>query len=66
MLFSIYEMLQQSVRMRYDGPFEAIIDVFARMLERSQPLLSVGVLAVAAIGGGIAGIMTENANRRWR
>jgi hypothetical protein len=66
LLFGIYEMLQQSVRMRYDDPFEAIIDVFKRMLDRSEPLLSLGVIAVAAVGGGVAGILTENASRRWR
>jgi hypothetical protein len=66
LLFSIYEMLMQSVRMAYDGPLEAIIDVFNRMLKRSAPLLSVGVIAVAVVAGGVAGILTENANRRWR
>ncbi|WP_135451018.1 TrgA family protein [Tabrizicola caldifontis] len=66
LLSGIYEMLQQSVRMRYDGPMEAIIDVFRRMMERSQALLSVGVMAVMVVGGGIAGVLTENANRRWR
>jgi hypothetical protein len=66
LFFGIYEMLQESVKMRYDGPFDAIIDIFARMLDRAPPLLSANVLAVALIGGGIAGIMAENANRRWR
>lgn len=66
LLFGIQEMLQLSVRMRYDGPFEAIVDVFNRMLERSVPLLSVGVLSVMCIGGGVAGILSENASRRWR
>jgi hypothetical protein len=66
LLFGIYEMLMLSVRMRYDGPFEAFVDVFKRMLDRAPPLLSTGVLAVALIGGGIAGVLSENANRRWR
>lgn len=66
LLFGIYEMLMQSVKMRYDGPFEAILDVFQRMMDRAPPLLSTGVLGVALIGGGIAGILAENANRRWR
>jgi hypothetical protein len=66
LLFGIYEMLQQSVRMRYDGPLEAILDVFQRMLDRSLPILSPQVLAAIVIGGGIAGMLTENANRRWR
>lgn len=66
LLFGIYEMLQLSVKMRYDGPLEAIVDVFRRMMDRSQALMSAGVVAVMVIGGGVAGILTENANRRWR
>jgi hypothetical protein len=66
LFFGIWEMLQQSVRMRYDGPMEAILDVFQRMLDRSIPVLTVPVLVTIAIGGGIAGILTENASRRWR
>ncbi|MDM7931906.1 TrgA family protein [Tabrizicola sp.] len=66
LFFAIYEMLQQSVRMRYDGPFEAIIDVFKRMMQRSVGLWSGPVIGVMVIGGAIAGILTENANRRWR
>lgn len=66
LLFGIYEMLQQSVKMRYDGPLDAIIDIFRRMMDRSQALLAVNVLLVMVVGGGVAGILTENANRRWR
>lgn len=66
LLFGIYEMLGQSVKMRYDGPMEAIIDVFQQMIKRSEALFSVSVLAVMAIGGGVAGVLTENASRRWR
>lgn len=66
LLFGIYEMLQQSVRMYYDGPLEAILDVFQRMLDRAPPLLTVPVLSTIFIGGGIAGMATENASRRWR
>jgi hypothetical protein len=65
LLFSIYEMLQLSVRLRYEGPMEAVLDVFKRMMDRSVPLLTVPVLAAMVIGGGIAGVMTENASRRW-
>jgi hypothetical protein len=66
LLFSaIYEMLQLSVRMRYDGPLDAILDVFQRMMDRSVPLLTVPVLGAMVIGGAIAGMLTENASRRW-
>ncbi len=66
LLFGIYEMLMLSVRMRYDGPIEAVLDVFRRMMERSVPLLSGSVLAAMGIGGAVAGLLTENASRRWR
>jgi hypothetical protein len=62
----LYEMLQLSVRMRYDGPIEAILDVFQRMLDRSFPLATVPVLGVMVIGGAIAGMLSEHASRRWR
>lgn len=62
----IYQMFRNAVRMVYDGPFDAVVDIFFMMAERSVPLASVGVLTVVVVGGAIAGIMTENANRRWR
>jgi uncharacterized membrane protein (DUF485 family) len=66
LLFAIYEMLMLSVRMRYDGPQEAILDVLQRMMDRSIPLLGVPVLASILISGAVAGLMSENASRRWR
>lgn len=66
LLFSLYEMLMNSVKMRYDGAFDAIMDVFTTMARRSQALLSVGVLASMIIGGIVAGLISENASRRWR
>lgn len=62
----VYEMLQESMRMRYDGPLEAIIDIFARMLDRAPTLATVNVLAAMFLGGVIGGLLAENANRRWR
>jgi hypothetical protein len=58
-------MLKESVKMRYDGPLEAIIDVFARMLERAPPLGTFNVLMTMIIGGIIGGVLSENASRRW-
>lgn len=66
LFFAIYQMVLQSTKMRYDGPSEAVLDVFNQMMERSIPLASVGVITVMAIGGAIAGILAENASRRWR
>jgi hypothetical protein len=61
----IYEMLQESVKMRYDGPMDAIVDVFARMAERAPPLITFNVLVAMVLGGIIGGMLAENASRRW-
>jgi hypothetical protein len=65
LMLGIYEMLQESVRMRYDGPLEAIIDIFARMMERAPPLGTFNVLMTMVIGGIVGGVLSENASRRW-
>jgi hypothetical protein len=61
----IYEMLGESTRMRYDGPLEAIIDIFARMAERAPPLVTFNVMLAMLLGGVIGGMLAENASRRW-
>ncbi|OYW59531.1 MAG: hypothetical protein B7Z10_02945 [Rhodobacterales bacterium 32-66-7] len=63
--FSVWEMLIISTKLRYDGPMEAAVDVFAIMLKRSQILFSVDCLAVFFVGGAIGGMLTEYAARRW-
>ncbi len=63
---SLREMLDNSVKMRYDGALDAILDVFHTMAERSQALLSLGVFGTLLFGGIIGGLLTENAGRRWK
>lgn len=64
-LFSTYEMLIISTKMRYDGPMEAVVDIFALMLDHSRIMLAVDFLLVFFVGGAIAGMLTESAARRW-
>jgi hypothetical protein len=66
MMVGLYEMLQNSWKMRYEGPLDAIVDVFALMLERAPTLGTFNVLIVMLVGGIIGGMLAENANRRWR
>lgn len=66
LVFSTYEMLMNSVKMRYDGPMEATLDVLMTMVRRSEALLSITVLGSMLIGGMVAGMLSENAGRRWR
>jgi hypothetical protein len=65
-LLALREMLDNSVRMRYDGALEAIVDVFQTMAKRSEALLSLGVFGTILLGGIIGGLLAENAGRRWK
>ena len=65
LFLGIYEMLGQSVKMRYAGPLDAIIDLFATMGERAPPLATFNVMLAMGIGGIIGGFLSENAGRRW-
>jgi hypothetical protein len=66
LFLSLKEMLENSVKLRYDGAMDATLDVFVTMARRSQGLLSLGVIGTVLIGGIIAGLLTENASRRWK
>lgn len=65
-LLALSEMLENSVKMRYDGALDAILDVFQTMVKRSEALLSLGVFGTVLLGGIIGGLLTENAGRRWK
>jgi hypothetical protein len=65
-LLALSEMLGNSVKLRYDGALDAILDVFLTMAKRSEALLSLGVIGSVFVGGIIGGLLTENAGRRWR
>jgi len=65
-LLALAEMLDNSVKMRYDGALDAILDVFQTMARRSEALLSMGVFGTILFGGIIGGLLTENAGRRWK
>ncbi len=65
-LLALREMLDNSVKMRYDGALDAILDVFETMVKRSSAMASLGVFGTILVGGIIGGLLTENAGRRWK
>ncbi len=65
-LLALAEMLDNSVKMRYDGALEALLDIFQTMARRSGALLSLGVFGTILFGGVLGGLLTENAGRRWK
>lgn len=64
--FSLREMVLLSMKLRYDGPMDAVIGVFQLMFEYGQLLLFPPVLVALGAGGVVGGILTEWAARRWR
>ena len=65
-LLAMREMLVNSVKMRYDTAMDAFLDVFQMMATRSQAMVSLGVFGTVLLGGIVAGLLTENAARRWK
>ena len=65
-LLALAEMLENSVRMRYEDAMEAILAVVDTMAKRSHALVSLGVFGTVLLGGIVAGLLTENAGRRWK
>lgn len=66
LFFCMQEMLKQSTRMVYDGPIEAILDIFIRMYGRAKQGATLQVGVTMVIGGAIAGLVTEAVSRRWK
>lgn len=59
-------MIQLSLRMRYDGPVEAVAAVFGLMAEIALVLAQADVLVPLALGALVAGLATEWAGRNFR
>lgn len=63
--FSIYEMLRETLRNRYDGPMDALVDIAGFFIKLGNYLLYPDVAIVILVGGGLAGILAEWAGKRW-
>ncbi|MBO9445294.1 TrgA family protein [Ruegeria sp. R14_0] len=62
----VYEMFRLAMRHRFDGPFEALIAIFEIGVEYGRQLIVPEILWTLAIGALVAGLATEEAQRRWR
>ncbi len=65
LFFSIYEMVVVSTKGLYDGPMEAVLAIFDIMLKYGRGLITPEVLGTIFVGGSLAGMATEWADRRW-
>ncbi len=64
-LHSFNEMIGYSLRKLYDGPVEALIGVFALMVDHGKMLLNPQVAATLIGGGILGGFVTEWVGRRF-
>ncbi len=64
--FSIYEMVLLSIKMRYDGPMEAVLGVFDLMLKYGKLMLTTGTLVTLFGGSILGGWIAEFGGRHWR
>ncbi len=62
---SIILMVRKAFKKRYDGPMEALVDIFGLALENSMRLLTVELLSTLIVGGIMGGLIAEWAKRRW-
>jgi len=60
------EMVRLAMKNRYDGAFEALIAIFEIGTEWFLVIATVPVLAVAAAGGILTGMLAEVGWRIWR
>jgi hypothetical protein len=58
-------MIKRSLRKLYDGPGEAVTDVFALFIEHGTMILTREILATLLIGGFAGGLITEFFGRRF-
>ena len=61
-----YLMIRRSMRMMYDGAFDAVLGVFEQLIELGALLFVPGVIGVLLFGGLAVGAVTRGAARRWK
>lgn len=64
-LVSLNEILENSMRLRYAGPIEAVIDIFAQMIELGSYFLDLELVLTLLIGGVICAWLAEFFGRRY-
>ncbi len=64
-LISFYDMIRKSLRRLYDGPMDAITDVFDLMLKLGTDFYDINLIINVAVGGIICGLITEYFAKRY-
>lgn len=59
------QMITDALRMRYDGPMEAVVDIFDEMLTYANYFYDFGLIATLLIGGVVCAWITEYFGQRY-
>ena len=62
----IVQMLRLAVRHRYDGPMEAVTDIFGQAIKIGQMLADPMLLGGLAIGAALIGAVASWAGGKWQ
>lgn len=66
MIFAIQRMIEKAFQRLYgDSPVEAVVDIFALMVDYARQMAVPEVGIALVIGGVLGGLATEFAARRW-
>jgi hypothetical protein len=65
LFWSAYRMTIQSTRMRYDGPIDALQDMFFMMFDYARLMFTGEIMGSLAIGALVFGWLTEQVARRY-
>lgn len=64
-IYSSYDMIGKSMRKAYDGPVEAVVNVFELLAKYGLQFMTLDVITALVVGGFIAGMFTEFFARRY-
>lgn len=63
--FAGYEMLQNAMRLRYNGAMQALVGLFAIGIDYGKMIATFEIIATGIGGAVIGGWVTEWASKRW-
>ena len=66
LVFATEQMVVNAFRKEYHGPMDAVVGMIGIAVDYARVLAAPDILAVLIVGGGLAGLLTEWAARRWR
>ena len=65
LLWSAYEMVERSVRGRYNGPGDALVGMGDLMIGYSAMIVTPSVVGAIVFGSLVCGLITEYFSHRW-